>query len=501
MINLSEIAIGTKLRVTTEDSSKHDFRKGDVVTILRFDHNDKSVNAQKDGTVQTQWLWGSHVELFEPVTAYVEFPLSKTPSTYAKYCYSISKQLGEDGSRILRSDLHLLKNDWNSLSRYANEDTEYLLSLFGASSEGNTRSQKNIISQALVKGIRPSLNDVYELLVNSYPDFSLGIRHNLGLIIPFVRMVGSKPAFDFANKGMSTGTGDNRKELTIKAFGRKFGLNKWECWPVIAEKLKQHVDQDIKIKYFTKYEDLRKYYMDEDCSGESCMRYDFGHLSLHPCAIYAHDINDYAVEVDDVGFYVSPGIKLAVLFEDGEPTARVMVNTDSETRGKSFGSGASTLTKMLGFSDCGVDGCVNIIKSKGGYIMAYIDGSDKVDEDSGEIGTGSLGCAEQDGFVTNGIWSEYEECTIPEGEEVWSERLDSYIYDRDAVSLHEGGHTHEDDEDLHFSRHEGTHFTDIDDWVMFEDDWYLYDNIEDVLLEHIRYNSSISELLEFAEGL
>lgn len=482
-------------------------------TVILIEKETTSIyKFKRTGDHYVQLLAQSEVEPFEDKeeSSYFIFPKTNNPTAYAKRCYEISKSLGEDGSRVKREDMYMLDGGFNTLKgdfSYRREgiskDKEELLAKYGAESVSNREVQFRTILAALTQNKPPNFSDVAKFIVESSPK-ALDFKYDLNVLIPFVKLVGSKVRFDIENRGISTGTGSNKKQLTIKAFGRKFGFNKWETWPIIAEKIKQHVNRDVEIKFFTDYENLRKYYTDEQCSGGSCMRHAYDNLAFHPCAVYAHDIETLTPRgrVVFLGKNVSPGIKLAVLFENGEPIARAMVNTDSKTRGKAFGSGASTLTKMLDFSDSGIDGHVNIIQTDGGHIMPYIDGSSEVDEETGEIGYGELDCNYQSGIVNfTGVWSEYEDCTIPEGEEVWSDVLDSCIHEDNSIALYEGGYTHVNDSNVHFSEAEDSHFIDTDGWVVFNGEWYLYDNMEDMLLEYIQDNANIQELLDFAEDL
>jgi hypothetical protein len=295
-----------------------------------------------------------------------------------------------------------------------------------------------------------------------------------------------------------------------KAFFKATGINKMERFSVIAERLKSKFSQ--RVEFFTDYSDLLKYYTDSKTGGGSCMRFEFSSLPVHPCAVYAQS---GLPEDLDYEHYASEAIKLAVLFKGGEPCARVLVYDDGTTKGRAKAQGdcASELTKALeamGWEDNTEmpEYHVNVIPYDGGYIMPYIDTHGFVDTDDGRVNDDCEGvtCKNTSGVTCEGKWSEWEGAYIPEDEAVYSDYLEDYIYNDNAMTMIHNGReviNHEDNTD-NFS-----YCTDSERWVHSDecyfsdylDEWYEdYDNLESALIsaaEEKLQEMSIVALEEF----
>ena len=412
----------------------------------------------------------------------------KERTPFAKYIYDLSISLGHDGFTLLQSESYTtILNPMVAFKDYITKELE-AYSDYEQACVGNLPVGWNKLTRIILKDIR--LKDV---------------QYNLRYVAPFLKLIGTNAQLNFEEGTIQLGKEDP-KQLTVKAFGRKFGFVKWSSWPKIAERIKHELTVASRIKYFTDYESLREYYINSDCSGESCMRKDFSDLPLHPCAVYAHDIMDYANYngISNIHNYVSEGIKLAVLFDEaGVPEARCMVNSDAKVRGKAFGLGASTLTKVLGYYE-GMEGNINIIETVDNtFLMPYVDGVDVVDGDNGKLGEGSLGCDSTGGISSEGLWSDYEDRYIEEEYAVFSAHLNSHITEEDATRTVEDDWLPDDHDDLWLSN-TGDYFIDGNsDYLYLEciEEWVEEDDAEEVLLEYISGNATISELIEFTETL
>lgn len=413
----------------------------------------------------------------EEETKVVTYKKPKKPSKFFAQAYAWSRQMGYDGYTLPQDDME------GVVLEYRKDIVNGGIDLLGSLKfdlDSNKVRAGNLVRDFLVHLDFESHNQVRSTILSALKESlrgtllekRVGIFNDLNYVESLAKTFGHNIMFDYENGGIIINQGGEPRQLTIKAFGRKFGFVKWSEWSLIAEKLKEEADKSIEIKYFTDYENLKKYYTMDSCSGDSCMRHSFSSIALHPCSVYAHDIEDYRHKVQSVAKYVSEDIKLAVLFENEKAIARVMVSEKSKRRGKAFGKGASILSKMLGYDDCGIKGCVNIIEASGGIIMPYIDGADYVDEDDGEIGAGGLVADSTDGLGdTKGIWSEYHGEYLSEDCCGWSEYHDSYINTEDYDAIY-----------LEF----------CDDWVMDTD------VAEELAIEYITSNASVGDILEFA---
>lgn len=294
----------------------------------------------------------------------------------------------------------------------------------------------------------------------------------------------------------------NDKEITVKELGKKTKLNKIKQWSTIAERLQQYCT--LRVKFFTDYNNIHKYYTHPVASEGSCMRYPFDNLPLHPCAVYAHDILDYCPDARDL---VDASVKLAVLFDgDDLPVARCMVDTSTKQRAKAQGKRASELIKLLaGFKESyGLSGShINLIPYEGKYIMPFIDGNDNVCEKTGEIGKGELCCANQDGTSFTGVWSEYYEDYFEEYDVIYSEYLDSYILADCFIETCEGYLVPETYDELCWSEHNEVHFIDAEDWhyLDFMGSYVLVEDVKQLCLDYIENNASLDELIDFANEI
>ena len=315
-------------------------------------------------------------------------------------------------------------------------------------------------------------------------------------------LIGCNYKLDVVNKCITKGK--DKEKLTVKQFGKITKLSKCKNWSILAEKLKLELTIDYTIKYFTKYEDIRKYFTDTNTSGNSCMRYEFKDVPLHPCIVYAQDSVNYASKTVSIKPNVSEGIALAVLFYYDKPHGRAVVNTKSKTRGSCFGDGASILAKMLDYDGGGIDGYINIVVYEEQHIMPYIDGAEVVDTD-GEIGTGDMKCNGQTGYSVEGIWSEYREEHIPEDSAVWSDHHQSYIdregeytvfseTEQDWLDSGSDGVAYSNFSDTYLLTDSGTHI-----YLSFMDDYIPDEEVEEVTTDWIRYNVDTSTLISFAE--
>ncbi len=491
---ITEENIGKTFKVVlpSDGNFYHEYTVGDIVVLL------DSVGGTRGyfscAGKGNQYLTEGHVKLLDEELL-TTIPESKYPTLYHKYWYAVSKQLGRDGYSLTEHEKFS-----NSVVFNLMEEARNIVSMVEFKSELNkTKAEVRVMD--LFKGYKTG-NSVCDFIKESFQFESTRHDYRYGLVI--AKTVGYNVKFDYENKSVSILSGDEQKNLTVKAFGRKFGFNKLPEWSIIAEKLSYELNKDVKIEYFTKYEDLEKYYTMSEVSGESCMRHDFEGQPYHPCIVYAHDaaevLEDYHQEYS---IYVSDHIKLAVLFINGEPTARCMVDTKHHYRGKAFGEGSSTLSKLLGYSDVGISGCVNIIKYNKGYIMPYIDGCDYVCEDSGCIGEGDIGADSTDGHTNPGVWSEYHDRYIDENYTVWSDYHEDY-FEEDCEEIVYVNHDYylKDCEEVCYSEHSEEWFlTDECYYLDFKDDWIHSDDVEDVCMEHISYSATVNELVEFCNNI
>ena len=435
--------------------------------------------------------WLSRYPSSAPIDELVSYPVptnEKDRTPFATYIYELSKQLGHDGFTLLQSERYEVTQ---SAMAYHREYVDKEL----------TNSSDYEIS--CLRNIPVGWNTLTRIILDDVRVIT--VHYDLRYVTPFIKLLGTNAKLNFDEGTIQLGK-ENPQQLTIKAFGRKFGFVKWSSWSKIAERIKHELTVASRIKYFTDYASLREYYMDSDCSGDSCMRHNFDDLPLHPCAVYAHDIMTYVgtPEISNIHNYVSDGIKLAVLFDEaGVPDARCMVNTDAKVRGKAFGSGASTLTKVLGYSE-GMEGYINIIETfDNNFLMPYVDGASVVDGDNGKLGEGTLRCDNTSGLANEGIWSEYEDEYLCEDDAVFSDHLDSYITASDAT------HTVEDDwmpdchDELFLTNNDDYFIEGNDDYIFLEclEEWVEEDDAETLLLEFIAGNANLSELIEFTETL
>lgn len=407
----------------------------------------------------------------------ITYKKPKKPSKFFTQAYAWSRQMGYDGYTLPRDDMDKIVSEYREDIINGGVD---LLDGVNFGLDSNKAKAGKLVRDFLVdldfephNPVRSTILRVLkESLRGTLLEARVGLFNDLNYVESLARTFGHNVMFDYENGGIVINQGGKQRQLTIKTFGRKFGFVKWAEWSLIAEKLKEEADRSIEIKYFTDYENLKKYYMMDSCSGDSCMRYPFDFIALHPCAVYAHDIEDYRDKVQSVAKYVSDDIKLAVLFENEKAIARVMVSEKSRRRGKAFGKGASILSKMLGYDDRGIKGYVNIIQTSGGIIMPYIDGAYYVDESDGEIGSGNLSADNTEGLGDDrGIWSEYHEEFLTEEVSGWSEYHDSYINIEDYNAIYLGF---------------------CDDWVMDAD------VAEELSLEYIAGHADLSDLLDLA---
>lgn len=305
------------------------------------------------------------------------------------------------------------------------------------------------------------------------------------------RTIGQK--LNVLGDGMFCYTSD-QTPINLKQLGNRFKFNKLKNWSLIAEQLKSIGVSNV--KYYTSYLDLKKYYTNKDCSGGSCMRYDFN-LPLHPCIVYAHDAKHFADAKGLSGtFNVSDHIKLAVLWDGDKPVARCMVseNNGHKQRSKAQGDRASELTKVLeregygkdGYGDVGISGYINMIEIYEGYIMPYVDGCDTVDTD-GELHAGDLSTSETNGLANTGVYSEWHEEYIPEDQAIWSDLNDSWLWADKAVELAGGGWAHPDSDFVCYSEYDDNYY-DIDDCIFSEAlDIYLpADDADEILIDRIK---------------
>jgi hypothetical protein len=286
-----------------------------------------------------------------------------------------------------------------------------------------------------------------------------------------------------------------------KKFFKLSKLNKLDNFSIVVERIKNLVWGDV--RFFTTYADIRHYYTNAGCSGSSCMRYSFNHLPFHPCIAYAQDAKQVCGDDHEGVFNISKGIALAVLFVNNQPVARCIVDRYKKLRGKAQGERASELTKALNDYDTNLEGYINMVRHDTGYIMPYVDGVEFVDTD-GELCAGDIPCDITSGTSSAGVYSEYDDTYYPEDEAVWSEVMNSFIHQDDAVDLYEGGVCHRDCDDLHYSEHNEEYFVDTDDWyyLEFKDDYVLVDDVEEICLEYIRRNnSSLNDLVEYCENI
>lgn len=312
------------------------------------------------------------------------------------------------------------------------------------------------------------------------------------------RTIGQK--LDVLGDGMFCYTSD-QTPINLKQLGNKFKFNKLKNWSLIAEELKSIGVSNV--KYYTSYLDLKKYYTNKDCSGSSCMRYDFNNLPLHPCIAYAHDAKHFADAKGLSGtFNVSDHIKLAVLWDGDTPVARCMVseNNGHKQRSKAQGDRASELTKALGregygkdgYDDVGISGYINMIEIDDGYIMPFVDGCETVDTD-GELHGGEISTSETSGQSNTGVYSEWHEEYIPEDYAVWSNLNDSWLWYDQAVELSNGDMAHPESDLVCYSDYNDTYY-DRDDCVFSEglDDYLPSDDAESILIGYI--NDSLHRL-------
>jgi len=425
-----------------------------------------------------------------PTDDLVSYPVpsnEKDRTPFATYIYELSQRLGHDGFTLLQSE------------RY--EVTESAMA-YHQDYVGKELTNSSDYEVSCLRNLPSGWNNLTRIILDDIK--VANVHYDLRYVTPFIKILGTNAKLNFDEGTIQIGK-ENPQQLTIKAFGRKFGFVKWSSWSKIAERIKHELTVASRIKYFTDYESLSAYYRNSDCSGDSCMRYDFDELPLHPCAVYAHDIEAYNMKGgSNIHKYVSSGIKLAVLFdEDGVPEARCMINTDAKVRGKAFGSGASTLTKVLGYSE-GMEGSINIIETvDNNFLMPYVDGVDVVDEDTGKLGEGTLSCDNTRGLTNVGVWSIYEEEYLNEDDAVWSRYLDSYISESEAT------HTVEDDF-IPFEHCELLHTANGDSFIEGNrdylylgciDEWVYEDDAEELLFEYIAGNANLSELIDFSETL
>lgn len=301
------------------------------------------------------------------------------------------------------------------------------------------------------------------------------------------RTIGQK--LDVLGDGMFCYTSD-RTPINLKQLGNRFKFNKLKNWSLIAEQLKSIGVSNV--KYYTSYLDLKKYYTNKDCSGGSCMRYDFNNLPLHPCIAYAHDAKHFADAKGLSGtFNVSDHIRLAVLWDGDKPVARCMVSEDNghKQRSKAQGDRASELTKALereGYGDVGISGYINMIEIDEGYIMPYVDGCETVDTD-GKLHAGELSTSETNGQTGIGVYSEWHEEYIPEDEAIWSELNDSWLWADQAVELAGGGWAHPESGHVCYSEYDNNYY-DIGDCVYSDalQVWLPSDDAESILIDHIK---------------
>jgi hypothetical protein len=321
-----------------------------------------------------------------------------------------------------------------------------------------------------------------------------------------LRLIGSGITFDAINGVIKKGD----EIISVKHFGRISQLNKLNKWSVLAEKISHKLksNNDYSIDFYTDYFDLYRFYTDDSASGSSCMAKEFNNLRFHPCAVYAHDLAVHAINDG-----VSKNIKLAVLSECGIAVSRCMVQVDQNgnviRHANFYGKKSSLFSKLLNgvypkAKNQSFDGHINLLEYDSGFIMPYIDNTESICCETGLIGGDGLRADKTGGYVSQGVWSDWYGEFIDEEQSIYSEHLSDYIHIDEAVRTYCEDYLPEGHDDLFYSEHEQEYFISGDDsfiYLEFLNDYVFESSVEELAIEHIENNASISELLDFANSI
>jgi len=188
-----------------------------------------------------------------PTDDLVSYPVpsnEKDRTPFATYIYELSQRLWHDGFTLLQSERYKVTESAMAYHQ------DYV---------GKELTNSSDYEVSCLRNLPRGWNNLTHIILDDIK--VANVHYDLRYVTPFIKILGTNAKLNFDEGTIQIGK-ENPQQLTIKAFGRKFGFVKWSSWSKIAERIKHELTVASRIKYFTDYESLSAYYRNSDCSGE-----------------------------------------------------------------------------------------------------------------------------------------------------------------------------------------------------------------------------------------